>query len=255
MISIFTLLSLSSFIICLSLALIIYFKKVRYTYDNKLSKLFTFLCLSLAFFWAIIEFGYRQAPNFEIASNWLKINVLWYFVISFLLHFILIYTENFQLLKKKITYVIIYGPAITFFLIDIFTNFLNTKPIKEFWGWTYGIPEFPFAHSISTTWAAFTGVFCLYICLEYFLKQHNDLKRKTAKYVVVILSTPVLIAFNTEWLLPILGFRSPELFVTTTSFCLVIIGIVIWKLEPSYNKKRYDNIRYQVDKLSSKTTV
>lgn len=132
MINGFTLLSLISFVVCLSLALFVYFKKVRYVLHNKLGKIFVLLCLTLAFSWAIIEFGYRSAENFEIANFWLKINVSWYFVMSLLLHFSLIFTENTQLLRKKITYLIIYGPAICFFLIDIQTNLLYTEPIKQF---------------------------------------------------------------------------------------------------------------------------
>ena len=101
---IFVYLSLFSFFICVFLGLLVYFRDVRYKYDKKLAKIFVFLCFSLAFFWAIIEFGYRHAINYEIALFWLKLNVFWYFVVALLLHFILLLTENYKLLKKKITY-------------------------------------------------------------------------------------------------------------------------------------------------------
>ena len=62
--------------------------------------------------------------------------------------------------------------------MDISTNLLFTKPVLESWGWTFGIPANPIIHSISSTWAAFTALFCLYILLDYLSKIHNINKKK-----------------------------------------------------------------------------
>ena len=174
----FAILSLISMIICLALGLWIYFKNVRFVFNNKLSRILCFLCLTLAFCWAIVEFGYRHAPNFEVASFWLKINVTWYIVISLLIHLALIYTENYKLLKRKLTYFIIYGPALLFFIIDISSNLLYTIPYKTSWGWSFGTPANPIIHTISSTWAAFAAVFCLYVFLDYYFKSYNHYKKK-----------------------------------------------------------------------------
>lgn len=250
--NIFAIISLCSFIICILLSIIVYFKQVRKTFNNELGKIFVFLCFSLAICWASIEFGYRQAEEFSTAYFWLKINFSWYIIISFLLHFVLLFTEHYSLLKRKLIYILIYGPSVIFILIDLTTNYLVTEPVLEQWGWTYGIPEFPLAHTISSTWAAFTGVFCLYICLNYHQNIVNSKKKKRAKFVVMGLLIPVGIAFNTEWLFPLIGIKSPELFVPAATIALVLIWYFVWINDEIEMKKRYKNVNMQVEKIIRK---
>ena len=249
MLNAFALLSLMSIIICTILAVIVYFKEVRYVFFNKTGKLFVLLCLSLAFFWALIEFGYRFSGDFNTAYSWLKLNVLWYIVMSFLLHLSLVYTEHKHLLKKKITHLLIYGPALAFFLIDISTNLLVTEPIKESWGWTFGIPTNPIVHSISSTWAAFMALFCLYIFLDYSTKTYSTIRKKQTKYLAIGICIPVVIGLNTEWIFPILGIRFPELLVPALTSGLIIIWYGIWVYSPDKNKNRYSFVKNEVDKI------
>lgn len=251
MMNTFALVSLISFIVCLILGIIVYFKEVRYVFDNKLGKIFVLLCLSLAFCWALIEFGYRSATSFNTAYFWLEINVSWYIVMALLLHFTLILTENTNILKKKIIYIIIYGPVLIFFLIDIKTNLLFTEPIKQSWGWTYGIHENTLVYGISSTWAAFTGFFCLYIYLDYMLHLKNKRKRNQTKYAIIGLLLPVIIGLISEWLLPVLKISFPELVVPALTIGLVIIWYVIWIYTPSKEKNIYAQIRVEVDNLLS----
>lgn len=250
MITTLTLLSLISLLICTILAIIIYFKHVRYVFSNKISKLFVFLCLSFVLFWALIEFGYRSASDFNTALFWLKINVAWYFVMSFLLHFTLLYTEHNDFLKRKISYLLIYGPAFFFFLIDINTQFLLSIPIKESWGWTYGIPTNPIIYSISVTWAAFISLYCLYILLSYFFKKNNFICKKQTGFIVIGIFIPFIIGFNTEWLFPILGIKFPELLVPSLTVGLILIFYGIWVYPPNKNNNRYIYIKNEVDKIT-----
>jgi len=209
--------------------------------------------MSLALCWASLEFGYRFVDDFETAYFLLKINVVWYFVISFLLHFSLLFTENTKLLQHKITYVLIYGPALFFFLVDIFTDLLFTMPIKEQWGWMYGIPEHPLVHTISITWAAFTGFFCLYILLEYLQHTHNVIRRTQTTHIIVGLLIPVATGFNTEYFLPLVGIRVPELFVPTFAIGLIVIWHSIWAYAPAKNRKRYETVINEIDNLATGT--
>jgi len=254
MINALALLSLVSFTICLTLGLFVYFKHVRYVFNNKLNKIFVFLCLTLAFCWALIEFGYRSAPSYDYAYYWLKLNIAWYFVISFLLHFTLILTKNTTLLKNKITYILIYGPAIIFFVIDINTNLLLTEPIKQSWGWTYGVPQHPMIYSITSSWAALTGGFCIIICFEYlyYLKNHN--KKNQIKYAIIGLLIPVTIALYTEWLLPLMNVQFPELIVPALTIGLVIIWYTTCR-SSTMQIKRYEDVKIEVDKLTKQTTL
>jgi hypothetical protein len=249
MMSGFALLSLISLIVCLVLGIHVYFKHVRYVFNNKLGKMFVLLCISLSLCWALIEFGYRQSNDYNGAYSWLKLNVSWYFVISFLLHLSLLFTENKELLKRKTTYLIIYGPALIFFIIDINTNLLFTEPVKELWGWTFGIPSYPLIHSISSTWAAFTAIFCLYIFLEYSAKIHNPQRKKQVKFAIIGMCIPILIGLNTEWLFPILNIKFPELLVPALTLGLILIWYGTWYYSPNKNELYNDVIKSDVDKI------
>lgn len=240
-------LSLSSFIICLFLGIFVYYKHVRNVFDNRLAKLFVLLCFTLAFCWALIEFGYRNAPNFEVAFFWIKINMFWYIVLSLLLHFTLIFTENFLLLKRKLTYVLMYGPALIFILLDILTTSLLTEPIKVEWGWIFGVPKHPIIYGVSLTWAAFTVLFCLYIYLDY-LKHLTSVRNKIrTKYTIIGILIPMGIGLNTEWLFPIMNIRFPELVVPALTLGLVIIWYVNWIYLPKINNKIYHDIKLEID--------
>jgi hypothetical protein len=211
--------------------------------------------LSFAFCWALIEFGYRNAGNFETAYFWVKINFSWYFVVSLLLHFTLILTEKSKLLKKKLTYVIIYGPALIFFLFDICTEFLVTEPIKQTWGWTYGIPQFPLIYSIVTTWAAFTGLFCIYICLDYYLNMNNFSKKKMMKYTIIGFLIPMAVSLQTEWLLPIMKIPFPELIVPALTAGLFIIWYTSLRSLPLKTSERYEDIKKEIDTLLQSSQI
>ena len=233
MINTFALVSLISFIICLILGLVVYFKNVRYVINNKVGKMFVLICFSLAFSWALIEFGYRHAASYELAYLWLKANVFWYIVLSFLLHFTLVLTDFNGFLRKKITYLFIYGPAIIFIFLDIFTPYLLTVPIKEEWGWFFGIPINPILYGISTTWAVFVVIFCLYIYVEHFKSIKHEIQKTRILIAIVGITIPITVGFFTEWLFPLLTLRVPELVVPTLTIGLILIWYAIWKYNPS----------------------
>jgi hypothetical protein len=246
----FALISLISFLVCLILGIFVYFKNVRYVINNKLGKIFVLICFSLAFFWALIEFGYRFAPNYEVAYLWLKANVFWYIVLSLLLHFTLVYTKNNKLLKKKITYLFIYSPAILFIILDIYTPHLFTTPIKAQWGWFFGIPLNPILYGISTTWAVFIIIFCLYIFIEYLSTVKTQIKKRKIKLTIIGISIPISVGFNTEWLLPLMNIRVPELAVPTLTLGLIIIWYAKWIYSPTL--KGYSQTKIEVDNLLNK---
>jgi len=249
MINVFAIVSLISFIVCIILGLFVYYKEVKYKFDNKLAKIFVLLCLCLGFFWALVEFGYRSATDFNTAYLWSKINILWYFVVSLLLHFTLILTEKSKFLQNKLKYLIIYGPAIIFFLFDMSTKMLLTQPIKQTWGWTYGIPEYPLVYNISTTWAAFSGIFCIYLCLDYYISLNNISKKKMMKYTIIGLLIPMGISLQTEWLLPIMKIQFPELLVPSLTIGLITVWYTTRKLLNSNNLIAYKEIKEEVDFL------
>lgn len=245
----FALVSLISFILCIILGVFVYLREVRYTFKNKLAKYFVLVCLSLAFCWALIEFGYRTAPSFETAFLWSKINVAWYIVISFILHFILILTDNTKLLKNKLTYFLIYGPAIIFVVVDIETTLLLTDPIKAGWGWMFGIPENPITYGISSTWAMCTVIFSLIICIEYIFNSKQNHKKKQIKLATIGLLIPSIVGFHTEYLFPIMNIKFPELVVPSLTLGLIIIWYSLWSRKDQEKKHKYNLIINSIDSI------
>ena len=57
------------------------------------------------------------------------------------------------------------------------------------------------------------------------------------------------VGFNTEWLLPLMNIRVPELVVPTLTIGLVIIWYSIWMYTPSQKRKGYFQVKAEVDKL------
>ena len=219
--NVFALTSLLVSVVALFLGNFVFYRNPR----NVLNRVFLLYCLSAAYL-AFAEFGCRQADNFDTAYLWLKISALWPFAISLLLHFALVFTEKSKLLENKLTYFLVYAPALTFCLLDLTTNLITGGPIKVYWGWTYGVPENTLMLLI-TIWAVGMPLLSMYLCLRYYLKT-TDHKKKQAKYVLIGNSIPVAIGV-TEGLLPYLEIRTPEF--TTVGFVLgsIFLGHAIWK--------------------------
>ena len=179
------------------------------------------LCTSAAYV-VFTEFEYHNAFNSEIAHFWLKLSVFWPFVLSFILHFVLVFTEQTRLLKRKLTYLIIYLPGVIFFLLDMNTHLLTGEPIKAYWGWTSAIPRNSISY-ICTFWQFAIICLSLYLCWRYYLLMTDHQKKMQAKHITVGLSIPGVLFVFTEVLTPFLPFRIPPL----SNLGLVIGGIFI----------------------------
>lgn len=106
---------------------------------NALNRIFFLLCLSAAYL-AFAEFQFRQAESFATAYFWLKAGALWGFVLTLELHFVLLFTERPKLFENRRTYLVLYAPALIFFLLEL-TNVVKAQPVKVYWGWTYRMVE------------------------------------------------------------------------------------------------------------------
>lgn len=209
------------------------------------------LCLIFIFTWGIIEFSYRQA-NDIILVNWLlKINIFWYFVMPILLHFIILATENYNLLNKKSTLISLYLPAIFLLILDATTNLLSEVPERIEWGWVLN-PEYPIIYFTVNTWALSIGIICLYLSIRYYRQVKSYDKKIKAKYIITGLFFPVVIGLFTAWLFPILGYITPISFVPLFTMSLIIFSYALWNFEPSYNKYSYRDIKNEVDALLEK---
>lgn len=126
---------------------------------------------------------------------------------------------------------VMYAPALMIVLLAFTTNTIGDEPVRQYWGWTYTIPEDSLVYSISYTWGYGMAILSVYLCLLYYLKQSDIKKKQQAKYVFIGLLVPLASGLITERLLPMLQITVPEL--TTVAFTVACgcAGYAIWKYE------------------------
>jgi PAS domain S-box-containing protein len=186
-----------------------------------------FLCILVGFL-AFAEFQYRQTSDFETAYIWLKISGLWPLVPAILLHIALIFTGKTDLLKHKITYILLYLPAIIIAFYAIDTNLLLQGILKEYWGWTYVFPANSLLFNIMSAWTLLCAFLAGGICLKYYIESKN-IKRLQAKYLIVGLYFPLLITMLTDLVLPTMSIRIPETTMMMSTVGIGFISFGIWK--------------------------
>jgi PAS domain S-box-containing protein len=217
--------SLISSIICLGLAFFVYYSNTK-SKENIIFSIFLIL-LSI---WTFAEFMYIRAPSADVAARWIQlVSLIWTYVIAILFHFVLIYTQQKRILRKKITYVLIYLPAVIFSAIDVFTKLITGPPVKEFWGYTNSMPA-TIVNYLVSSWAFILGIGVLIIVIwSYF--HANDMRSKLRnKYMLMGLFFPVTLGLLTETILPLVfDTRIPDFLSISMVICCMIIAYATWK--------------------------
>lgn len=174
-----------------------------------------------------MEFGARQAVSYDEALLWINANILFSFLVTFLIHFIMVFTESAKWLENKLTYLLIYGPALVFLYLSLTTDLMLAGIVDEYWGWTWS-PEKPVGFIALAIWGLSIAFLGMYLCVEYYLKTTGN-KKKWAKYVLLGNLTFVAINIFSVALFPQLNMRIPEL--TGPAFLLggVFFAYAIWK--------------------------
>jgi PAS domain S-box-containing protein len=221
--NIFSYISLSAFFLCFFLGNFIYHKNSK----SQLNIMIAVLCILVGFL-AFAEFQYRQTSDFETAYLWLKISGLWPIVPAILLHISLIFTGKTDLLKNKLTYILIYTPALIIAFYSVDTNLLLEGILKEYWGWTYVFPENSILFIIMSFWTVLCAFLAGCICFLYYLKTEN-MKRLQTKYIIVGLYLPLLISMFSDVLLPNMSIRIPETTMVMSTIGIGFISYGVWK--------------------------
>ncbi|KYK31667.1 MAG: PAS domain S-box protein [Theionarchaea archaeon] len=203
-----------------------------YQKDSKeeLNRVFMVFCAVLGYL-AFIEFGYRQAEDFNTAYIWLKAASVWPFTIAISLHLVLIYTRKVTLLRKRIIYFLIYAPAFFFFLLDLTTDQLSGGYRREYWGWTYNIPENRLLYNINIAWSILLVVLFVSLLLLYWYKAEEPVEKQRATYVSVGVCVTAIIGIATEVALPMINIRIPELAIASLAAGIGFVVYGLWKYE------------------------
>ena len=190
---------------------------VVYSLNRKslLNKLFLLTALA-GFYWTFTEFMMWQSSNADIADFWNDLGFLWPFFVVLVLHFALVYTKS-SWLKSKLTYVLLYLPAVLFAIIDYTTHLINGDPVLQNWGYEDTAPQ-TLAYSLSTIWVLLLPVLALLICLIFYLKTTDEIKKKQSKFVTIGFAIPIFTYLITNVIFPYLSIVVPNLGHIATLF-------------------------------------
>jgi PAS domain S-box-containing protein len=181
-------------------------------------------------YWAFTEFMMLTADSVQTALFWNKVLVLWPLFPAFMLHFTLVFTEN-SLLKNKLTYVFIYLPVSVFAVIDLTTDWISALPIKQPWGYTYAVPINSPVATIDGLWVSTIALLSLILCVIYYLRVTEPLRKLQTKFVAVGLAFPVIISIITDSILPMTNIAFPSLENISGCIFAGFIGYGIWRYD------------------------
>jgi len=217
--------SLAATGVCVAVASVVLLRDQK----NRLNRVFAVLCISVAY-WSFVQFQSRQAPDALTAAFWIKASAPWPLAEALLLHFILVFTERAKLLAGKLTYVLIYLPAVIIALIDLSTNWITGTPVKVAWGWT-SIRPGTAMNVIGDLYVIIWTFAALYLAFEYYRTQEDARLRQRAFWVLAGISIPIVAGITTDVLLPQF-FPSPEFGPASAALGIAFCaGYAMWRYE------------------------
>jgi PAS domain S-box-containing protein len=152
---------------------------------NLLNRLFMMLCVSTGY-QAFIEFEMLKANNAETAAFWMNLTFTWTIPLSFILHFVIVFTDKLKQIKPFLLHFIIYALPVFFSFYELIAIQWIPKKIK--WGWAYVISNDPIVvfWSISTVvWSILAIASASYLCWQYYLRADDYRQKQQAKYVAL----------------------------------------------------------------------
>lgn len=222
---VFAWLSLFASLFCLTLGASVYVLNRKGLLNRLLA-----LALMVNAYRAFAEFMMRQAGNVEAAYFWSKMYFLWPFLVVLVFHFALAFTEN-KLLKVKRVYLLLYGPAVFFSVLDLTTDLISAVPIQAYGGYTYTVPEGSWFAIGSGVWLAVLSLLSLFVFVRYYHGVSDRTKKQQAKVIAAGIAIPIFLALITNSLFPALHIEFPGLGNISSSIFSVFIAYAIWKYE------------------------
>lgn len=185
-----------------------------------------------------IFIGYMAFTDFELsivttpeeAYWWMKAAFCWMFVASFFIHLALLSTEKFQILKKRMSYVLIYLPSLLLAILNLTTSELTEGVKMGFWSWTY-IPSDSIVYLLALSWSFLLGIISAFLVLHYYLRTTGT-KRQQAKYMFIGIYLPLIAGILTEFIIPaVFSIPSPSMLNLLMALGLGSIVYGIWKFK------------------------
>ncbi|NYB52928.1 MAG: PAS domain S-box protein [Methanobacteriaceae archaeon] len=207
---------------CLFMGNFIYYRNPN-NQLNQLLAIFSFFVGYLAF----TDFGSIYSNTPEQAYWWVKAAFPWMFVASIFLHLALLATEQYSLLHKKITYLIIYLPSAIFATLNLTTKEITQGVQVGYWGWTY-VPSESLVYPLVLLWTFSLAFLSAILVLTYYIKSLG-IQRQQAKYIFIGVNLPLILGMLTELILPALSIPAPSILNLLMALGIAFIVYGIWK--------------------------
>jgi len=222
--NILVLLSLFASISCLSLGILVYSINRKSTL-NKI-----FLLTSIAtFIYSFTTFMMWTSNNFESALLWHKMGTIWPFFVALVLNLALVFTES-NWLKNKLNYIILYLPAVSLWLIDLFTYLINGPPIMQSWGYN-DVASGTWIYMLSTIWTALLPILAFVLCFKFYRKAKDSSQRQRRKFVTIGFAIPIAAFILTNMILRSFNVDIPNLGIVATFFFSIFVAFAIVKYD------------------------
>jgi PAS domain S-box-containing protein len=217
-------LSLVASVTCLSLGVVVY----SFNRRALLNKLFL-LASFFEFFYAFTSVMMWQASSFEGAYFWNKMGSMWPFFVVLVVHFALVFTGS-DWLKNKLTYLLLYTPAVLFLLIEIFTDLISGPPVLKYWGYNDTAPG-TVVYGISTVWSAVLPILAFVLCFRYYRRTDEETLKQQRKFVTIGFAVPIVAFVVTNMLFRSVGIDIPNLGIISILFFGGFVGYAVLKYD------------------------
>jgi len=220
--NIYVLLPIVSMTINFTLGCYLLYKNWKHSLNRILALIF------FAFvFWSWGEAGMRVVSTVEGARFWQNFSGFgWLFISSLFLHFMLIYSKKKKILRKGLTYLVLYTPSAVFFYLVWKTNLIIQEIGGFRWGY-YDIPGKGFLFFVAYLQIPF--FLGLYLCWQVYKKSSRMQEKKQAKCIFIGTLLSIIVGSVTDAILPIAGIPIIGLAASSNSILAMSIVYAIQK--------------------------
>ncbi len=193
--------------------------------------MFLLLTLSAAYY-SFTEFGFRQASSYDEADIWLhRVNFLWPFVFSFLLHYVLVYAGILGGRASLRTYVLIYAPPAAVSALTSTTDQIVGEPVEAYWGWTFEIPDASIAYYLTGVWLIALIAVVVYVLFCHYVKAPDFRSKRQAMLMAGGFGLPLVVWTITEAAITPFDVIVPNVTSPTYAVGLSLIAYAVWRYE------------------------
>lgn len=216
--------SLTASVVCLALGIIV----LALNRKPLLNKLL-FLMTLAGFIYAFTIVMMWTASNYETAYIWHKAGTMWPLFVALVLNFALVYTQS-NWIKNELNYILIYAPAVVFFIISLITAEITAPPIQKYWGYN-DLPGGTWLYALSVVWSAVIPILAFLICARYYHRAKDHTRKQSGKLVMIGFAIPIIIYILTNVFAPAMQLDIPNIGIFSTLFCSIFVAYAIHKYE------------------------